>query len=114
MIDSYSFGSMDIDGKRYTRDLIILPDGSILHPWWRETGHALAISDIEQVIAASPDILIVGTGKPGLMKPAAGLNEALRIKGIGTRIMPTDEAVREYNALREQGRKVAGCFHLTC
>jgi hypothetical protein len=114
MIDSYSFGSMVIDGKRYSGDLIILPDGGVLHPWWRETGHALAMSDIEEVIAASPDILVVGTGNPGLMTTAPTLNEALRAKGIGTRIMPTDEAVKEYNALREQGRKVAGCFHLTC
>ena len=69
MIDTYSFGCMVIDGKRYTKDLIILPDGGIDHPRWRKTGHALEVSDVQDVIAASPEILVVGTGSPGLMQP---------------------------------------------
>ena len=114
MIDSFSFGRMVIDGKQYTKDLIILPDGTILQPWWRKTGHMLAISDIQDAISTSPDILVVGTGKPGFMKPEIALHKALETMGIETRIMPTDEAIKEYNALREQRKKVAGCFHLTC
>ena len=114
MIDSYSFGSMEVDGKQYTKDLIILPDGTILHPWWRKTGHTLAMSDIQDAITTSLDILVVGTGNPGLMKPEGDLCNELKTMGIETRVMPTKEATKEYNALREQGKNVAGCFHLTC
>jgi hypothetical protein len=114
VINSYSFGCMMIDGKQYTKDLIILPDGTILHPWWRKTGHTLAMSDIQDAIATSPDILVVGTGNPGLMKPEGDLCKALETMGIETRVMPTKEATKEYNALRGQGKNVAGCFHLTC
>ena len=114
MIDSYSFGCMVLDGKRYTKDLIILPDGAIVHPWWRKTGHALAISDVRDVIAASPEILVVGTGSPGLMQPEGDLCKELEAMGIETRVMPTNEAVEEYNTLRGQGKNVAACFHLTC
>jgi hypothetical protein len=114
MIDSYSFGCMVIDGARYAKDLMVLPDGAVVHPWWRKTGHALAAADLGEVLAASPEVLVVGTGEPGLMKPEPGLGEELRAAGIETRVMPTAEAAREYNALRGRGRRVAGCFHLTC
>lgn len=114
MIDSYSFGNMVIDGNQYTRDIIILPDGAVLHPWWRKTGHVLAMSDIPEIIAASPDVLVVGTGKPGLMKPEGSLCRELETIGIETRVLPTKQAAAEYNYLREQRRNVAACFHLTC
>jgi len=31
-ITQYSFGTMRIDDRIYGKDLMILPDGSILHP----------------------------------------------------------------------------------
>ena len=36
-IESYEFGRMAIDGKAYTKDLILLPD-RILDGWWRQEG----------------------------------------------------------------------------
>ena len=114
MIDSCTFGSMVIDGNSYNKDLIILPDSTILHHWWRKSGHTLSISDIQEVIAGSPDILVVGTGMPGLMKPDKTFRSDLESLGIETRIMPTGAAVKEYNLLQKQGRQIAGCFHLTC
>ena len=114
MIDSYSFGSIEINSEHYTKDLIILPDSTILHPWWRNKGHKLSLTDIQDIINSSPDILVVGTGTPGLMKPDRNLLNDLKTIGIETRIMSTKKAVREYNALRKKGKNVAGCFHLTC
>jgi hypothetical protein len=37
MIDAYSFGKMTINGKEFRKDLIILPDGSVLSPWIRRS-----------------------------------------------------------------------------
>ncbi len=114
MIEAYSFGSMTIDGKHYDKDVIILPDGSIIHPWWRKEGHRLSLADINDVVASAPDLLVVGTGDSGRMKPAPNLTDTLHDKGIETRIAPTAEAVKEFNAARKQNQQVAGCFHLTC
>jgi hypothetical protein len=114
MIDSYTFGCMVINGKQYTKDLMILPNGSIHHSWWRKSGHTLEMSDLQHAIAASPDILVIGTGNPGLMKSEKDLPRELETMGIETRIMSTKEATKEYNALHAQDRNVAGCFHLTC
>ncbi|MBN1779786.1 hypothetical protein JW948_01550 [bacterium] len=114
MIDSYTFGRMVIGGTKYHKDLIILPDGAVLCPWRRKAGHALSLTDLEEITAASPDILVAGTGMPGLMKPEKNLTEELETRGIEIRIMPTLKAVREYNALYGQGWRAAACFHLTC
>ena len=114
MIDSYSFGSIEINSEHYTKDLIILPDSTILHPWWRNKGHKLSLTDIQDIIKSSPDILVIGTGNPGLLRPDRNLlNELTKIR-IEARIMSTKKAIGEYNTLRKQEKNVAGCFHLTC
>jgi hypothetical protein len=48
-IDFYSFGCMEINGKPYRKVLMILPDGTSLHPWWRRAGHTLSLPDIAQL-----------------------------------------------------------------
>jgi len=34
MIESYAFGSIVVDGRKFTSDLIIYPDGHIDTFWW--------------------------------------------------------------------------------
>lgn len=114
MIDSYRFGQMVIDGKTYSKDVIILPDRTVISPWWRKEGHRLSLSDLNDILKALPSILVVGCGSPGLMKPEAGLEETLSSKGIMMEVMPTEKAVRRYNQLKEEGELIAACFHLTC
>ncbi|XOF33342.1 MAG: Mth938-like domain-containing protein [Candidatus Electrothrix sp. YB6] len=114
MINSYSFGCMEINNKPYRKDLMILPDKTILHPWWRKAGHTLSLPDIQEIIAAALDILVIGTGSPGMMQPEQTLCRELESRGIEIEVMPTKEAAEKYNTLHEQGRKVAACFHLTC
>lgn len=94
MINSYSFGFMEINGRSYRKDLMILPDGTILHPWWRKTGHTLSLPDIQEIINAAPDILVIGTGSPGMMQPEQILSGELKSRGIATKAMPTKEAAK--------------------
>ncbi|THB75775.1 MAG: hypothetical protein D3926_19470 [Desulfobacteraceae bacterium] len=114
MIESYTFGRMSIDGKLYHKDVIILLDGRVISPWWRQAGHQLFLSDLTAVIDNAPEIIVIGTGDPGMMKPHRGLEEELKGMGIQAVVLPTQKAVRAYNAFKEQGEAVAACFHLTC
>jgi len=114
MIESYKFGSMVIDGEAYCKDVIILPDGSVISPWWRQSGHKLAGEDIREILAAPPDALVIGTGNVGMMTPDPSLLVALEAKGMKVIALPTEAAVSEYNSLADKGEKVAACFHLTC
>ena len=114
MIESYTFGKMQIEGREYTKDLVILPDGAVLDHWWRKSGHVLSVGDLVTVIDSSPSLLIVGTGSPGLMRPDASLLDDLQSREITAKVMPTAEAVTEFNLLAARGGACAGCFHLTC
>ena len=114
MITSYTFGRMEVDGREYGKDLIILPDGTIHFPWWRKSGHRLSLEDLGPVLDAHPKILVVGQGAYGLMKPDTDLAEALSDRGITVKVLKTKKAVAEFNALLTKGEKTAACFHLTC
>ena len=114
MIESYTFGSMSIDGRLYHKDVIILPSGAVISPWWRQTGHQLVLSDLEAIIDDAPSILVIGSGEPGMMKPHASLEGELREMGIQAVVLPTQKAVLKYNSLAGKSEPLAACFHLTC
>lgn len=111
-IDSYSFGRMVIGGELYTADVIIYPD-RVDGDWWREEGHLLKPVDLKEVVSASPDLLVVGTGYYGVMKISPDLPGYLKGIGIKLTASPTPEAWRLFNDLVER-KRVVGAFHLTC
>jgi hypothetical protein len=103
---------MVVDGKRHTKDLILLPD-RVISNWWREMGHRLSAGDLEEVLLAQVEVLVIGTGALGLMQVDEATRFALRTAGVEARIAETDRAWRLYNDVRER-RSAAGAFHLTC
>ena len=113
MIDSNAFGTIIIQGKRYTTDVQIYPDGKVRDGWWRKHGHRLTLHDLEALLASNPDVLVVGTGVYGRMIPEKGLEESLKEMGIDFIFAPNDEAVEHFNRLFPE-RPTAGGFHLTC
>ena len=112
-IETSSFGLIVIDGKTYRSDLTIYPDGRVDDSWWRKSGHRLAIEDMEGLLDSAPEIIIVGTGVNGLLKPMPGLAHMLAEKGIELVPLPNSEAVAHFNELSGV-RRVGACFHLTC
>jgi hypothetical protein len=118
-IEHYSFGSITIDGKTYTSDVIIYP-GRVDASWWRKEGHNLQIVDLTDVIKAKPDVLIAGTGSYGLMKVPQGTISHLESKGIEVHVALTAKAVEIFNKLQSEiqqsgkDKKVIAAFHLTC
>jgi hypothetical protein len=112
MIESYSFGKMVIDGKAYTSDLIIYPE-KIDGDWWREESHVLKKSDVDEIVAYNPDVLIVGTGAYGRMDVPQETVEYIQSKGIQVLIGTTKEMMQRYNEMPNKENVVAA-FHLTC
>lgn len=114
-IEHYTFGRMTVNGKVYTSDLIIHPDGTIQDQWWRQRGHDLVSADIDALLAAPPRRLIIGTGADGRMSVDNRVLEQCRAQGVDVEALPTAEAARRFNAaVAHEGASVAGCFHLTC
>lgn len=112
MIEGYDFGRIIIDGKVYTHDVIIYPD-RVDGRWWREEGHRVSRADIEEILKEKPEILIVGTGDPGLMRVSQETRDLLSSKGIRLIERPTKEATKTFNELSGKARVVAA-LHLTC
>lgn len=111
-IEAYEFGTITIDGTAYRRDLKIV-GGKVKPDWWRKEGHNLLIVDIEDILEARPDVLVVGQGDPGLMEVSGEVKTRLRRLGIELIARPTRQASEAFNAL-PSGKSRAFAAHLTC
>jgi hypothetical protein len=111
-ISHYSFGSITVDGKSYRSDVIIYP-GRVNGSWWRKEGHYLQPEDLEEVVAAKPAKVVIGTGASGVMQVPEKTIKWLEGKGIEVRVARTTEAVEIYNGLKDNATAVAA-LHLTC
>ncbi len=100
-------------GRRYNGDIKII-SGEVISGWWRREGHVLSVADIDDILAVSPEVLVVGMGSPGNMKVDDELRKFLAGRGTILIEQPTAEASNTFNGLFKSGRKVAGAFHLTC
>lgn len=118
-IEHYSFGSITIDGKGYTSDVIIYPE-RVDSSWWRKEWHNLQIEDIKDVVKAQPNILVIGSGASGVMRVPKEIVTHLESKGIKVYAARTGEAVDLFNKLQsktgENGKAevVIAALHLTC
>jgi hypothetical protein len=110
-LESYSFGRLTVDGREHTRDLIVLPD-RVVPDWWHREGHSLAIEDLDEVLDAMPERLVLGVGAHGRLRPDPAVLAELERRGVRIESLPTDAAVSRYNELDE--RRTAAALHLTC
>lgn len=113
LIESYGFGRAVIGGREYTSDLVIYPDGRVQDSWRRGDGHKLTLSDIEDLVAAKPHVILAGTGASGMVVPDRTLENALGRMGIDFMALPSGQAVDLYNRRAASGN-IALCLHLTC
>jgi hypothetical protein len=112
-IEKYRFGSITIEGKEYTKDVIILSD-KVFSPWWREEGHSLSLKDLKEAIDERPQLLIIGTGAYGVMNIPKETLMSLKEKNIETISAKTGEAVKIYNEKLQENKNIVACLHLTC
>ena len=111
-IEHYSFGSITIQGKTYTFDVIVFPEG-VDPSWVRKEGHFLHIDDLKSVVHAGPEAIVIGTGYYGRMQVPRDVLAKLGTHGMEVHIAKTPEAVVLFNELSSR-KKTVGCLHLTC
>ena len=112
-ISEYEFGRIAIDGKTYTSDVIIAPE-KVIDSWWRKEGHNLNIEDLDDIVKANPEILIIGTGYFGRMDVPDETKQYLEDHGIKVRPSKTGDAVTEFNELQKKCAHIVAALHLTC
>jgi len=112
-IEDFRFGRIVIDGKPYTSDVIVFPD-RVKDGWRRNEGHELGPVDLREVVQEKAEVLVVGTGKSGLMRVLPRTGRYLEQQGIRLMVERTVEACQTFNRLCRSGEKVVDALHLTC
>lgn len=112
-IENYSFGSVEVDGRRFRKDLIVYPD-KIAPEWWRKKGHRLQLEDLTGVFEDPPEVLVVGQGDSGMMQIDPSVIHRLEALGIQLIAARTGEACEKFNGLSSEGKQAVAALHLTC
>jgi hypothetical protein len=116
-VESLSFGSIVVGGKKYRRDVILLPDGTVKQRkggFWMFGSHSFKRNEIEELTKAGAEEIVIGTGTNAKAKLS---NEAKSYVGqarLQLHALPSYEAVPEFNNLVGLGKKVAAIIHITC
>ena len=114
MIEQYTTGShMTINGEKYHQDLKIIC-GEVKGNWWRGEGHRLDTDDIQDILSASPEVFVIGTGYAGNMRVPGSVRQTIESHDIKVIAATTADATKTFNRLVAEGKDVAGAFHLTC
>jgi len=108
-IDNAIFGSIIIDGKKYTTDVIVFWDGEVME---RIRTHTFSKNELIDILMKEPDIVIVGTGMAGNMKVDPAAEVYARLQGVELISKTTREAIQEFNKLSRR-KKVVAVMHVT-
>jgi uncharacterized protein len=104
----YGLGFVMVNGIRYDKSLVVLPD-TILEDWVPSSLEALTANDLQQIMEFRPEILLLGTGTVQRF-PSRPILQALVQAQIGLEVMDNSAACRTYNVLAGEDRRVAAAL----
>ena len=114
-IESFSFGTIVIGGKKYHRDVIICPDGMVKKRKggiWMFGSHSFKKEEVEKLKGAEVAVIGLGTSARAHLSEAA--KDYAQESNLELLLLPSYEAVSRLNQLIEQGKRAAAIFHITC
>ncbi|MFZ5520759.1 MAG: Mth938-like domain-containing protein [Pseudomonadota bacterium] len=103
-------GELVINGQSWSESILVPATGPVM-AWPPTDTAALLAEHIEMIVAAAPELVILGTGlrlrfaSPALLQP-------LMKRRIGVETMDTAAACRTYNVLVSEGRDVMAALML--
>lgn len=108
-IDAYGAGGFRFAEMSHRGSLLALPSG--MHAWALDSAMGLGESDLCQIFdeASAIDLLLLGTGET-IVPFADELRWRFRDRRIGVEVMPTAAAVRTWNVLLAEDRRVAAAL----
>ncbi len=109
-IHGYEPGEVVINGRRFQRSLVLLPD-RVIDDWPPQSFDELDEQDFERLTDLNADLILLGTGQRQAF-PAPTLYRSLMERNIGIEIMGTPAACRTYNILMAEERLVAAALIL--
>jgi len=117
-VNSFSFGSITVDGKKYRRDLFLLPDGTVRQRkggFWIFGSHGIKKGEIEELARAGAEVMVVGIGTNSRAKLSEEAKSYADEAKRELHVLPSAQAVAKFNELLGEGKKKVGALiHITC
>jgi hypothetical protein len=116
-VENFSFGSIVIGGRKYGRDILMLPDGVVKQRkggFWKFGSHVFKKEEIDELIIANPDVVVLGTGTNAKAKLASDAELLIKEANVELMAVPSREAVDKLNRFVEEGKRVSALIHITC
>ena len=98
-------GEIRLRERAFTTSLIVTRT-VVLEGWRPAPADQLTIEDFTDLLALTPEVVLLGTGLRQRMPPTA-LYAAFAARGIGLEVMDNAAACRTYNLLLSEYREVA-------
>lgn len=108
-IDAYGNGGFRFAGMSHRGSLLCLPDG--IRAWPVTTPAAIDEASLTPLLAAAGNVelLLIGSGRDPWQMPES-LRWRLRDRALAVEVMTTGAAVRTYNILLAERRRVAAAL----
>lgn len=110
MIKSVSERGIRIGSELYDRTIGLAADAVIDDREYKAVAD-LDVADFSDLLAANPEVIVLGTGQTSLFAPR-DLVFAMARQQVGFEVMDTPAAARTYNVLAGEGRQVAALLYL--
>lgn len=94
----------------YRAPLIVYPD-RVDGRWWRKDGTSFSPADFDAVIAAEPEVVVLGIGFQVKVSVPEETRQRFENAGIECIVADTADAVERFNQL-SPSKKTIGAFHL--
>ena len=114
-VDSFSFGSIVIEGKQYNRDVLIFPDGTVRpRPggFWRFGSHTIKKEELDRLAQVGADEIVVGTGIDPIARLTPDAESWANETKLNLTVVASPEAVDRFNRLVEEGKRVSALIHI--
>ncbi len=109
-ITGYGNGQFKVSGQVYATPVLVFPDRTVL--WDIKPGAPITIESLNVVLEEEGeiDLLLIGCGKAQANLPPQKIRDRLKEVGIALEVMDTGAAVRTYNILAAEERRVAAAL----
>ena len=117
-IDKLSWGKIVVNGEAF-HQVIIVGDQVLARNIDKlnqlfETTHRIGDWEVELLLKDKPEIILIADGWSGVLKVTPEVLKELGKSGTEIKILHTQKAVKEFNRLAKEGKRVNALFHTTC
>lgn len=115
--NSIEWGTVTVDGKEYDYDVVVTPKGQ-LKPRTSERdkfgSHSLSKDELEKLHKDGAEIVVIGTGTSDLASLSTEAEDFAKQKKLRLMALSSHEAIKAYNKLADEGKRVGAIIHITC